>query len=313
MESLDMSVAPFPDKGENIFSMTTGNRTREFNCEDDINEASENRFQFGKNWRRFHYLVNEQRILDAERSLLNMLGPDDFKGKSFLDIGSGSGLFSLAASRLGASVRSFDYDHDAVKCTREIRRKYGSDAMPWTIEWGDVLDRSYLESLDQFDIVYSWGVLHHTGDMWKALENIIPLCKTGGKVYIAIYNHQRILSKFWTFVKRTYNRNVFLKYFYVVFFSFYFILRGLAADLMERRNPLRRYLYESEKVQRGMSIFIDWIDWIGGYPFETAKPEEIFSFYHDRGFNLTKLVTCGGNSGINEFVFERSIFARAIG
>jgi 2-polyprenyl-6-hydroxyphenyl methylase/3-demethylubiquinone-9 3-methyltransferase len=54
-----------------------------------------------------------------------------------------------------------------------------------------------------------------------------------------------------------------------------------------------------------MSIYRDVVDWIGGFPFETAKPETIFRFYRDRGFVLEELTTCGSRHGCNEFVFRK--------
>ena len=55
-----------------------------------------------------------------------------------------------------------------------------------------------------------------------------------------------------------------------------------------------------------MSVWHDWIDWIGGYPFEAAKPEEIFALLRTQGFRLDHLITCGGGLGCNQFVFTRT-------
>src|ERR1044072_5239228 len=101
-----------------------------------------------------------------------MLEVDNLLGKKFLDVGSGSGLFSLAARRLGAQVHSFDYDPQSVACTGELRRRYFPDDLHWVVQQGSVLDQGYLASLGSFDVVYAWGVLHHTGAMWRALDNI---------------------------------------------------------------------------------------------------------------------------------------------
>src|SRR6266581_6146197 len=159
---------------------------------------SDVRFQFGKNWARFLSVLDSERIAEAESSLTGMLEAPDLRGRSFLDVGSGSGLFSLAAKRLGARrVHSFDYDADSVACTRELKRRFYANDADWTIEQGSVLDALYLQSLGTFDIVYSWGVLHHTGDMWRALGNAAALVGVGGRLFIALYNDQGSTSRRW--------------------------------------------------------------------------------------------------------------------
>lgn len=260
------------------------------------------RFEFGKNWTQFLELLNNDRIEEAECSLKGMLEVEDLQGKSFLDIGSGSGLFSLAARRLGARVQSFDYDQQSVACTKELRRRYHPNDPDWTIEEGSVLDLDYLNSLGHFDIVYSWGVLHHTGDMWQGLANAaIPVAK-GGKLFIAVYNDQGRKSQWWRRVKRFYCSSTIGKILVTGVYFPYFFLGGLVVDLLRAKNPMRRYR-EYYKT-RGMSALTDWCDWLGGYPFEVAKPEEIFDFYRARGYRLERLKTCAGGLGNNEFVFR---------
>lgn len=261
------------------------------------------RFQFGKNWQRFLSVLSEERIAEAEKSLKQMLEVEDLQRKSFLDIGSGSGLFSLAARRLGAKVHSFDYDPNSVACTQELRRRYFPDDSSWTIEQGSVLDIDYLKSLGQFDIVYSWGVLHHTGAMWQALEGASLLVNKPGRLFIAIYNDQGGQSKRWYKVKQLYCSGILGRALVSGFFIPYFIFSGLAVDLLKARNPVIRYT--EYKKTRGMSVIHDWFDWLGGYPFEVAKPEEIFQFYRDKGFILENLITCGGGLGNNQFVFRK--------
>lgn len=261
------------------------------------------RFEFGKNWARFLSVLNDERIAEAEKSLKKMLQVENLEGKSFLDAGSGSGLFSLAARRLGARVHSFDYDPQSVACTKELKELYFANDSNWTVEEGSVLDRDYLNSLGKFDIVYSWGVLHHTGAMWQALEHVILPVSDGGRLFISIYNNQDWKSDFWHRVKGFYCSGGIGMILVPAFFVPFFVIRGLVADiLIRRRNPLKRY---SEYVKsRGMSRVHDWIDWLGGYPFETAKPEEIFDFFKGKGFILEKLKTCGGGVGCNEYVFK---------
>jgi len=262
------------------------------------------RFEFGKNWTRFLAVLDEKRIAEAERSLLQMLGVTSLMGKSFLDIGSGSGLFSLSARRVGARVHSFDYDPQSVACTTELRRRYFANDPQWTVEEGSVLDARYLAALGKFDVVYSWGVLHHTGAMWKSLENIAPLVAAGGNLFVAIYNDQGGASRFWKIVKRLYNEAAWpLRFGMLLSFGAYFELGSSMRRLARFQNPLPFQRWANYKKSRGMSVWHDLVDWVGGYPFEVAKPEEIFDFYRAKGFSLARLKTCGGRPGCNQFVF----------
>jgi len=167
---------------------------------------SGDRFPFGENWLAFLSSVDERRIALAQDSLKKMLLLDSLENKTFLDIGSGSGLFSLAARRMGAKVFSFDFDSQSVACTEELRRRFSTDDDHWQIKAGSVLDLDFLSSLGQFDVVYSWGVLHHTGNLKAALSNACIPVKPGGFLFISVYNDQGRASRYWHKVKSLYNR-----------------------------------------------------------------------------------------------------------
>lgn len=271
-----------------------------------VEVVSGERFEFGANWAQFLNVLDDKRILLAEQSLRTMLGVNDLQGRRFLDIGSGSGLFSLVARRLGATVYSFDYDPRSVACTAELKRRYYPDDPDWIVEQGSALDKDYLQTLGQWDIVYSWGVLHHTGAMWQSLENVIPSVRQGGMLFIAIYNYQRVMTPVWTWVKRVYNRLPHGLRWLVLGPALIRLWGPRTIHDLLRGKPFYTWRHYAEHSVRGMSAWRDVVDWVGGYPFEVAKPEEIFRFYRDRGFALTNMTTCGGRLGCNEFVFTRA-------
>jgi 2-polyprenyl-3-methyl-5-hydroxy-6-metoxy-1,4-benzoquinol methylase len=253
------------------------------------------RFGFGENWRNFLSVLDEERVAEARTSLCAMLGVTSLDGMSFLDIGSGSGLFSLAAAQLHASrVHSFDFDPGSVGCTQELKRRFLPDSRSWTIEQGSALDRRYLESLGAFDIVYSWGVLHHTGDMMQALENAALPVTPGGRLFISIYNDQGLRSRMWRTIKRIYNRlpeGMRTPYVVLVMAPREFMSAAFAVAHLQPAHYVRTWT--EYKRQRGMSRWHDLVDWVGGY--------------RERGFSLIQLRTCGGGLGCNQFVLVKSV------
>jgi 2-polyprenyl-6-hydroxyphenyl methylase/3-demethylubiquinone-9 3-methyltransferase len=282
-------------------------RARTAALEQDLaTSADSDRFEFGENWARFLSGLTEDRIAQSEKSIRDVLGVDQLAGRSFLDVGSGSGLSSLAAMRLGAErVHSFDFDVASVACTRELKRRFFPYADNWSIERGDALDPSYTERLGTFNVVYAWGVLHHTGDMWKALDNVGRMVSPTGRLWISIYNDQGLRSRGWRGVKRTYNRlPAWARLPFVIVVSIPMELRSFVGSLVVGRP--RRYVDSwTGSRERGMSRWHDLVDWVGGYPFEVSKPEQVFEFFKERGFALEQLFTVGGGLGCNQFVFSR--------
>lgn len=264
------------------------------------------RFSFGENWKNFLSVLDERRIAEAEASLREMLGVADLEGRSFLDIGSGSGLFSLAARRLGARVYSFDFDPRSVACTQELKRRYFPGDDSWCVEQGSALDRKYMRGLGKFDVVYSWGVLHHTGAMWFGFENAIECVGANdGKLYVAIYNDQGWKSHVWWLIKATYNRlprplrTVFVKALMGTIHLLSIVMQTLKGRPMEAIRPLLE-----DGRERGMSARYDSVDWVGGFPFEVASFESLESYFSARRFRLinSKRTT---SWGCNELAFER--------
>jgi len=253
------------------------------------------RFEFGANWSRFLRLLDDSRIQQAEESLRSMLNVATLSGMRFLDAGSGSGLFSLAARRLGATVYSFDYDPRSVACTEELKRRYFPGDAQWVVAAGSVLDPAFLSGLGQYDIVYSWGVLHHTGNMRAALQNVVSLVAPAGKLFIALYNDQGWISKYWSFIKRQYNLRPATRPLLILAHAPYLLLGRFVV----------RALKGKVREARGMSLYYDMVDWLGGWPFEVSRPADIVDLYASRGFTTRRLITVGSRLGCNEFVFDK--------
>lgn len=262
------------------------------------------RFTFGENWKDFLRTVNEDRIAESVTALQQMLGVSTLEGLRFIDIGSGSGLSSLAALRLGADVTSFDYDPSSVGCTLEMRERYATDNPRWRILHGSALDPEFLATLGSYDIVYSWGVLHHTGQMWNAINNVLPMVRVNGLLFLALYNDQGVWSNRWTKIKQVYCSGTPGKIVVSSVFIPYWIARSAISDVVRGRAPWHSIATYGKN--RGMSAWHDWHDWLGGYPFEAAKPEAIILPIQKRGFTMTNLNTQYGSVGCVEYVFRRN-------
>ncbi len=274
------------------------------------------KFSFGKNWQRYLSLCdNRKSVKEARESLLKYLPGKEYKGKIFIDIGCGSGLFSLGAISLGCKkVYSLDIDLNSIKAANSLRDNakhlLRDRILNWEVLVGDILDNRVAGMFKRKgDIVYSWGALHHTGQMWQAIKNAAEMTNNNGYFIIAIYNHTAS-SEFWLKIKQFYNRqNNFIRSLLVVVL----FLERAVGRLLLFKNPLRK--------RRGMLVLTDIIDWLGGYPYEFACYGEIEEFICKLGFELIKRPTelpCGKNTksslwdkmrgkdtGCNEFVFKK--------
>jgi 2-polyprenyl-6-hydroxyphenyl methylase/3-demethylubiquinone-9 3-methyltransferase len=268
----------------------------------------ETRYGFGANWRSFvATALNDARVANAVESVQRFLSLDTLRGRTFLDIGCGSGLFSLAAHLLEAErVVSFDYDPDSVAACRTLRERQGADESRWRVIQGSVLDPVFMASVEPADVVYSWGVLHHTGHMWKAVEAAGGRVAPSGLFAISIYNKVGRIpdrSSMWWKIKRFYNRapSPVQRLMELGYAS-----NHVATRLVTLRNPFTSMADATGEGRRGMEFWHDARDWLGGFPYEYASPGEVFRFVRDTlGFELLDLETREGNA-CNDFLFRRA-------
>ncbi|MEW6108617.1 MAG: class I SAM-dependent methyltransferase [Nitrospirota bacterium] len=251
-------------------------------------------FSFGRNWLDFvNHSLDDQKMEIAYNSLLKYLPADEYKDKVFIDIGCGSGIFSLSALRLGCKeVISFDYDEYSIRATETMKEKFSS-LIPgnarWNIFKGNILDNKLVESLNKKgDIVYSWGVLHHTGSMYEALRNTMTCVRPQGYLIIAIYN-KAPYSDLWVKVKKTYNQSSRpMKLLYVYATLAWIYLERFIHVIKAVVKGEKRTDFKGNDDYRGMSFFYNIIDWLGGFPYEYASFDEVKTFVENEGFDLVR-------------------------
>jgi 2-polyprenyl-6-hydroxyphenyl methylase/3-demethylubiquinone-9 3-methyltransferase len=267
--------------------------------------AVENHFEFGKNWQSFARLLDDRRIQEAVSGLERLFPDGELKDKHFLDIGSGSGLSTLAAARLGvAAIEAIDIDPNSVSTTRAVLEVHAGNCR-WSAGTASVFDLDPAET-GRYDVVHSWGVLHHTGDMWRAVRIAASLVKPGGLLAVALYR-KTVSCPFWKAEKKFYAHapRAVRAAIRTVYASGYFL------DLLLRKRctPWRHI---REYRRRGMDWWHDLHDWLGGYPYESAAPEEVRSFLRQLGFTMVReFVEPNGawglwGSGCDEFVARRT-------
>jgi len=245
------------------------------------------RFGFGRNWADFvekHY--SEETVAASKADLLGFLKLDHLNNRQFLDIGCGSGLSSLAALKAGATkVVSFDFDSNSVETTRLLKRHLGNPSN-WEVLQGSILDDAFVALLDTADIVYAWGVLHHTGDVWHALENTKRLMKPDGLLFIALYEYDVVTpsAEFWLDIKQKYNRGGwFTKRRYEIWYIWRFMMEGKFRNLPRAIHQIR------SRKDRGMAFYNDLVDWLGGWPMEFVKFADVKQWAEQNDLEIINL------------------------
>jgi 2-polyprenyl-6-hydroxyphenyl methylase/3-demethylubiquinone-9 3-methyltransferase len=265
----------------------------------------ESHFSFGENWAHYAEKIDERRIEEAEKSLIRLVGRESIAGRTFLDIGCGSGLFSLAALRLGCQrLLAVDLDPNSVQTTRKTLERYAPPGANWDCQRISVFDLDPAK-VGMFDIVYSWGVLHHTGAMYKAIEKASRMVKPEGMLTLALYGKTPFCG-LWRIEKRIYSRSP--KWVQRAIEKVYSAVVAARLALKGESLKKRRETYFQ---QRGMDMYHDTRDWLGGYPYESISPQEAMTFMHKLGLQPIRSFVCPSigllGAGCDEYSFTKSL------
>jgi SAM-dependent methyltransferase len=258
-------------------------------------------FNFGSNWKNYSkYALSGKKIETAKLHFDKLFENIDLNEKSFLDIGFGQGLSLLIATEKNANTVGCDINPLCSEVLLFNMKMFNNNLNEIPVVIGSINDETTVENIlklndgNLFDIVHSWGVLHHTGNMWKAIEKSKNLVTKNGIFVIAIYN-KHFTAKFWHLIKKVYNssgwfiKNLMLAGYLPLIFIRY---------LLYFQNPM--------KLPRGMNIYYDAIDWLGGYPYQYASIDEILDYMNQNGFTQVRIVKTSGFTGCNEFVFKKT-------
>jgi 2-polyprenyl-6-hydroxyphenyl methylase/3-demethylubiquinone-9 3-methyltransferase len=234
-------------------------------------------FSFGFNWESYVDMIMNEDIIERHKKDLDSIYKSfnlDIRGLDVIDIGSGSGLSSVCFERLGAkSITSLDIDKHSYNATLLTKNKFGNGSSKW-----DVINKSVLDGIEnKYDLVYSWGVLHHTGNMFQAINIASNAVRDGGYFHVALYidgptylTHLKTKQKF------------------------------ASLDRDEKIDYLLNYLGGSGNDwfipdNRGMMKFHDALDWLGGLPYEVCNPNDLFNMLNKFEVSYFRNSSEGGN------------------
>ena len=254
------------------------------------------RFGFGSNWESYsRSALSDARVVQARMSFQSLLLGVDLADRSFLDIGFGQGLSAAIAAEAGAGVVAVDIDADCHTAYQITRRFFRWLSEPEIII-GSILDPRIVDNMRSkgpFDVVHSWGVLHHTGDMWRAIDDAASLVKPGGHLVIAIYA-RHWTAPLWKIIKWAYVHAPSV------------VRSAMIAAFTPVMRWRARQLGSNRVIVRGMEFQHDLVDGIGGYPYECASREQIEGHLTSRGLTALRFNPTTGMTGCHEYVFQRS-------
>lgn len=225
----------------------------------------------------------------SEKHWLLFFTPDEVKGKSVLDSGCGTGIFSIIFAKNGAGqVTGIDISPGSLGTAEGLKQKFGlSNAR---FEQQDMLHLPYPDAC--FDIVWAWGTVHHTTDPLGAIDGLIRVLKPGGSILLAIYKktkvtwiHEAIRKTLVRTPRRSWN--------------------ALAKIMAFFGTPIVWTFKRREKARQGETLSELILDWYFVPIRHYYKPDEIRTFLEGKGFKIENYLAHSGrfNSSSN-FIFK---------
>lgn len=263
--------------------------------------TNKTQFDFGENWVQFtERALTREKVKQAKNDFIRLTSGINLDNIYFLDVGFGQGLSLLIAKQLGCKVLGCEINPKCIISLNKTMMHFPSiKTKEIPIVLGSILEKRILTKLKKrseqgYGIVHSWGVLHHTGNMKLAIENVSSLVQKNGYLILAIYN-KHWSSPMWKIIKKIYGGSPFVIKKTIIYLLYPFIL--VAKIIVLRKNPFEK--------NRGMDFYYDTIDWIGGYPYEYASVEEISNLVNTFGFKLIRIIHTQVPTGCNQYVFQK--------
>ncbi|MFQ6107920.1 MAG: class I SAM-dependent methyltransferase [Candidatus Aminicenantales bacterium] len=215
--------------------------------------------------------------------------PEEVLNKSVLDAGCGTGVFSIIFARMGAlSVVGIDISKRSLERAQRQADQLGLQNA--TFQKVNMLRLPFTDAC--FDIVWSWGSVHHTADPFGCLAELIRVLKPGGSLLVAVYRRTGL-----TFLHETLRKGLIRlpsKY-WIPFSRFLSLVAAPGISLFKKRDKSRK----GEKLEQ---LLFDWFF----VPIRHSYlPEEIKSFLVKRGLVIKKYLPFSGRfNSTSNFIFK---------
>ena len=215
--------------------------------------------------------------------------PQDIEGKSVLDAGCGTGIFSIIFARNGAaSVLGIDISEGSLETAKALKTKF--DLENASFQKQDMLDLPFAD--ESFDIVWAWGTVHHTTDPFKAMSELIRVLRAEGSILLAVYTRTRV-TFLHEIIRKALVRTPRKTW------------KALSKILALVLSPVVYFFKKREKSRKGEKLEELIMDWYFVPIRHYYYPEEIKVFLEEQGFTIEKYLPASGRfNSTSNFIYK---------